>query len=92
MCWLIGNFLWTCFSGLLSPYVPMECLLILEAGIVGFVWEKCEGEDLCDLLGLGSVKKGRHSRFSIIEPEMRLGVWIWGKRGRRDLQLAHLVF
>lgn len=36
---LVGNFLWTCFPGLLSWYILSEFLLVLKAGIIGNVGE-----------------------------------------------------
>lgn len=84
MCWLIENFLWPCLPGLLSWCVPMESLLILEAGIMGFVWEKCEGEDLCDLLGLGSVKKGDTAGFHYRAGDETRGLDLGEQRERRS--------
>jgi hypothetical protein len=55
VCCLAGDFLWTCFSGLLSWCVPMVCLFALEARIMGGEGErKSGGEALCDPLGMGS--------------------------------------
>lgn len=45
---------------------PIECLLLLEAGIMGWVRAgKVGWEDLCDLLEWGWAGKGVHSMFFI---------------------------
>lgn len=49
----------TCFSGLLSWCDSRECLLVLEAGIMGRADQSKVGGDLHDTLGIGSEMKGR---------------------------------
>ena len=47
-------------NSLLSWCVHRECLLVLEAGVIGCTGErKLRGDDLHDIPGMGSERKGR---------------------------------
>ena len=78
-----GESLWlTCFSGLIILCVLNECLLALEAGILGGVWErKVEGEDFCDSLWIGSKRKWRSQQIFCYRAQLDWSSWC--RRGRR---------
>lgn len=50
---------------------PKECLLVLVAGIMGRVWVRKFGEDLCNLLemGRGVLEKGETATGILLQGE-----------------------
>lgn len=79
LLWVFWRVWWlcaTCLPGLLCCCVSRECLLVLEARILGLLgWRKAEGEGLCGPLGWCQREKGDYSSFSATELGMRLGEW-----------------
>lgn len=65
-----------CSLVLLCCCVPSECLLVLQAGILGLLYwgKKVGGEDLCVPLGWGQRGKGDCRSFPAMELGMMLGI------------------
>lgn len=87
-----------CFPGLLSWCVHSECLLVLEAGILGGVGRGyVGGEVLCDLLGMESDRKGRSQQGSHFRAgDETGGGWGWvldlrSSRRGMGMLLAYLL-
>lgn len=83
MCYLVENFLWTCFPGLLSLCVTRVFLQELEARLMEWIGVMEDGEDLCDSLRVRSERKGRQQQVFCYRAEDGTGGGAWICKGRR---------
>lgn len=60
-------------------------LLDLWVGITGWVGREVGEDDMCDALEIGTEWGRRWNRWSATELKMRLGDWIWRRKGRVEI-------
>lgn len=69
-----------------QTWLPRDFPLDLGVGITGWVGREVGEDDLCDALEMGTEWGRRRNRWSATELKMRLGDWIWRRKGRVEIR------